>query len=351
MLAGSVVLAEGNDAVAAALHLSMNQPRVLRIFFEEPQHDRWVKFDRYPRAAVRRLLRGTSRPGGHMRVFLNLCHGLERIGVPFRVNDYGAIKRKPEALACVIGKHFVLDKIEWRNPILYGASVHSHPLDDPDLLQRLPVRKILVPGPWMKAMFKPYYGDAVEVWPVGIDTSLWTPAENHEKTFDVLLYNKVMWRYSETESSLIRPIRAWLYKTGLSFREFRYGTYREDDYRLALKQCRAMIFLCEHETQGIAYQQALSSGVPILAWNQGGPWRDPSYYPHRIVFEPVTSIPYWDERCGSKFTGPSDFEEQWQEFWEALNRGRFSPRDYILETLTLEKCAQAYVELARRIEP
>ena len=41
--------------------------------------------------------------------------------------------------------------------------------------------------------------------------------------------------------------------------------YREEEYRAALNKCRAMVFLCEHETQGIAYQQALSCDVPIFA--------------------------------------------------------------------------------------
>ena len=35
-----------------------------------------------------------------------------------------------------------------------------------------------------------------------------------------------------------------------------------------------MIFLVEHETQGIAYQEAMACDVPILAWDQGN-WLDP----------------------------------------------------------------------------
>jgi glycosyltransferase involved in cell wall biosynthesis len=72
----------------------------------------------------------------------------------------------------------------------------------------------------------------------------------------------------------------------------RYGYYREGDFLAVLSQCRTMIFLCEHETQGIAYQQALSCNVPILAWDRGGPWQDPAYFPDKVVFEPVTSVPY-----------------------------------------------------------
>jgi hypothetical protein len=110
-----------------------------------------------------------------------------------------------------------------------------------------------------------------------------------------------------------------------------------------------MIFLCEHETQGIAYQQALSSDVPIFAWDRGGPWQDPSYYPHKVVFGPVTSVPYWDERCGMKFADVHAFRDKWEEFWDGIKSGRFAPRNYILENLTLEKCARRYIDIAESV--
>src|SRR5207244_6064557 len=118
-------------------------------------------------------------------------------------------------------------------------------------------------------------------WPVGIDTELWRPAKADYKTIDVLLYDKVRWDHDRFEIALIEPIRRALRALGRSFRQFRYGYYREADYRRALSECRVMVFLCEHETQGIAYQQALSCDVPILAWDRGGYWQDPAYYPQK----------------------------------------------------------------------
>lgn len=115
---------------------------MLNIFYENPDGDRWVPFDRYPRRIIRRAVRGKLQPGGQMRVFLNLCVGLDRIGVPYRVNDYRHARKNLDELACIVGKPCVLDKIEWKNPILFGAAVYSHPLDDPHLLERLPVKKI-----------------------------------------------------------------------------------------------------------------------------------------------------------------------------------------------------------------
>lgn len=335
-------------ALARDICESSAQVNVLNLFYEEPEGDRWLPYDRYPRRAIRRIVRGPRRPGGQERVFLNLRAGLDRLGIGYRVNDYRHARRNPGELACIIGKPFVLDRMEWKNPILFGAAVYSHPLDDPDLLTRRPVKKILVPGEWMRRMCEPYWGDAVTAWPVGIDTDLWQPARA-SRDIDVLLYDKVVWNREEREASLIDPIRAALREQGLSVREMRYGFYREAEFLAALKRTKAMIFLCEHETQGIAYQQALSCGVPIFAWDRGGPWQDPAYYPARVVFEPVTSVPYWDERCGMKFAGAEAFAAHWGEFWEGVQGGRFAPRDYILENLTLEKSARRYVSIAESL--
>jgi glycosyltransferase involved in cell wall biosynthesis len=322
---------------------------MLNVFYEEPDGDRWLPFDRYPRRMIRRLVRGKPRPGGQSRVFLNLCAGLDRIGTRYRINDYGHAKSHPRELVCIIGKPYVLDKIQWKNPILFGAAVNSHPIDDLRLLERLPVRKILVPGPWMKDMCEPYWGGAIRAWPVGIDTDLWRPSVPEQKIYDVLLYDKVRWKHEHYNSLLLDPIREVLRKNGHTFLEMRYGYYCEEDFLAALSRCRTMIFLCEHETQGIAYQQALSCGVPILAWDRGGPWQDPAYFPDKVVFEPVTSVPYWDERCGRRFTGSSDFEMEWNMFWDAVNAKRYRSRDYILEHLTLEKCAWDYLNIVDEV--
>jgi hypothetical protein len=223
-------------------------------------------------------------------------------------------------------------------------------MDDPTLFERRPVRKVLVPGPWMAAMCEPYWGARVQAWPVGIDSGQWRPAEAAEKTTDVLLYNKVLWDRPEQEARLVQPLRDALDAAGQRFIELRYGSYEEEQYKQALRRCRAMIFLCEHETQGIAYQQALASDVPILAWDQGGPWRDPSYYPDKVVYGPVSSVPYWDERCGQRFTDAADFRRQWPGFIDGVAAGRFQPRQYILDNLTLARCARAYLDIAQTVQ-
>lgn len=290
---------------------------------------------------IRRIVRGAPRAGGQTRVFLNLCAGLDILRIPYRINGYRHIEQHLEELACIIGKPHVLNKLRWRNPIIFGAAVYSHPLSDPDLLNRLPVRRVLVPGEWMRKMCEPYYGEAVGAWPVGIDTESWMWDRDTRKTYDFLIYDKVRWEHEKYEASLIDPIRQELRRRGFTYSEIRYGYYEEEAFRERLRSCKAMIFLCEHETQGIAYQQALACGLPILAWDRGGYWQDPEFYPHRVKFAPVTSVPYWDERCGRKFAHLAEFSEQLSEFW--ANLANYSPRDYILQNLTLEICARKYL--------
>lgn len=318
---------------------------MLNLFYKEPDNDRWVPYDRYPRRIFRKLIRGPQRPGGQMRVFLNLCKGLDQLAIKYRVNNFDHARRHPSELACIIGKPCVLDMMAWNNPILFGASIYSHPLDDLHLLTRLPIKKILVPGQWMADMCRPWWGDVVQAWPVGIDTDIWRPHLGSQRTFDVLLYDKVRWEHDSFEVALIQPIREQLTRKGLSFKEIRYGYYNEEDFSSLLAQCRAMVFLCEHETQGIAYQQALACGVPIFAWDRGGPWQDPTYFPGRVIYGPVSSVPYWDERCGDKFIDAGDFVNRLDLFFDAVDGGVYRPRDYIVENLTLEKCASRYLKL------
>ena len=83
----------------------------LFIFYEEPDPDRWISGDRHLRRFIRRILRGKPRPGGVMRWFLNLQSGLDRLGVSYRVNDYRGLRRSPGAVAHVVGKPHVIDKI------------------------------------------------------------------------------------------------------------------------------------------------------------------------------------------------------------------------------------------------
>jgi hypothetical protein len=318
----------------------------LNLFYEEQDPDRWVLWDRFPRRIARRIWRGPTQPGGQQRILLNLCAGLDRLGWPYRVNDYRSLRVNPQELACVIGKPHVLEKLPSGTPILFGAAVYAHPIDNPDLFTRKAIRNVLVPCEWMRTMCAPYWGDKVKVWPVGIDTELWSPTSDDTKDVDVLIYDKIRWRRDEFVPALMPMVEAATRAAGLRTARITYGSYRETAFLALVKRSRTAIFLCEHETQGLALLQMLSANLPVLAWDRGGYWQDPLYYPDRVKFGPVTSVPYWDERCGRTFADFPDFPCAFEEFWHDVLAGVFKPREFILDNLTLEACARRYIEIA-----
>ena len=121
----------------------------------------------------------------------------------------------------------------------------------------------------------------------------------------------------------------------------RYGSYSPRNYRALLRRARGMIFLSEHETQGMAYQEALACNVPVLSWVLGT-WLDPQ----RTQFEggvvPATSVPHFSGECGETFAGTEDFASVLDLF--LARRGSYQPRRYVAEHLSLELSGHKYLE-------
>ena len=318
--------------------------RICLYYKHLPESDRWIFGDRYVRPLMRRLVRGKPRAGGLDKVFINLCLGLDKLGIEYSVNlPFNQIQNGDRIGILGIGKP-CLQGYKKSNPIVAGIGLMTHPSEWSTLCEDYPVVRYLQHSTWANDVYKPYFGDRCHIWPVGIDTEKWQDNSSTAKTIDFLIYNKIMWNYEENYRELLTPIQQLLTNKGLTFTELRYGSYHPQEYQKALEDCRSMIFLCEHESQGIAYQECLSSNVPILAWDQGE-WLDPNRFVWGTPHIPATSVPCWDDRCGVKFQGIHDFSSQLDIFLDNLNAEKFAPRDYILENLTLEKCAQNFIEI------
>ncbi len=70
-------------------------------------------------------------------------------------------------------------------------------------------------------------------------------------------------------------------------------------------------------------------------------------YPHRVRFSPVTSVPYFDERCGVRFERLEQFSDAFGPFWEKVQTGSFRPREYVVENFDLARQARRYLELCQ----
>ena len=313
-------------------------------FRTEPTKDRYFKGDRYLIAIIKKLVR-SKKIGGVEKVFLNLCKGFDQLRVDYDVNlPFKKIKTNEPVVVLGNGK-YALEGYQQINLIIAGIGLMTHPSEWPALCDEYPVVKYLQHSNWANNIYIPYYGvEKCELWPAGIDTEKWSPAKQSNKKFDVLVYNKIRWNKPEFDNKLRLPILKKLAQLGLTYREIVYGQYNEPEYLDLLKQCRAMIFLCEHESQGLACCEALSMDVPVLAWDQGF-CLDPDRFTWNDPAMPATSIPFFDDRCGMRFNDVEDFEKLVDVFWDGIKNGVFSPRDYILENLTLKKSAQRMLQI------
>jgi glycosyltransferase involved in cell wall biosynthesis len=309
---------------------------------------RWIPGDEYPRAWLRRMLRPFRGhgAGGLAKVTQNLVLGLDRLGVPYRLHHKPTPPVGHGAVGILNGPISLVHSLAAAHPCITGVGILEFPSQWPALFSETQARLHLQACEWAAAYYRPLYGDKVRIWPVGIDTEKYHPTDN-PKTCDFLIYNKLRWPDQHPEKHIRETCLAYLTQKGLSYQEITYGRYprgRENSYHAQLSRCRAMLFLCENETQGIAYNEALSMGVPILAWNPER-WLDPNRHNHGLSDCPATSVPYWDDRCGEQFTRLSQFPATLDRFQAKLTAGAYRPRDYILENLTLEKCAQRYLDL------
>ncbi len=299
-------------------------------FRTEPAKDRYFKGDRHLIQLIKKLTR-RKKTSGVEKVFISLCKGLDQLKVAYDVN-LPFKKIKPGEPVVVLGRgKYGLDGYKQSNPVIAGIALVTHPAQWPGLCKEYPVAIYLQHSEWANNIYIPYYGaDRCELWPAGIDTEKWSPPGNSNKKFDLLVYNKIMWDKQQTDNELRLPILKKIEQSGLSYREIMYGQYKEAEYHSLLQQCKGMIFLCEHESQGFAICEALSMNVPVFAWDQGF-WLDANRFEWgELKPVPASSVPFFSDKCGMRFKDFEDFEKLIDVFWGKIKNGVFSPRDYIL---------------------
>jgi hypothetical protein len=131
----------------------------------------------------------------------------------------------------------------------------------------------------------------------------------------------------------------FLNKIGLSYKIFSYlQKYSENDYLNFLQKSKFGIWIGRHESQGFALEEALSCNIPLLIWDVTSMNQEEGYhYPEYKC----TSIPYWDHRCGEVFYNDFEFISTFQKFYNKIHT--YSPREYILQNLTIDKCSEYFV--------
>ena len=192
-------------------------------------------------------------------------------------------------------------------------------------------KKLIAPSQWVKDKFINKFNlpeNKVAVWPVGIEEF-----DNiREPSYDCLIYFK---RRDESELS---AVKTFLVSRGLSYRMVEYGGYDEIGFRNLINQAKFCFLINGTESQGIAVQEIMSMGVPIIAWDIKE-WLDQGEQ-YRV---PATSVPFWDERCGEKFYNIDKLGETFDNFYATIND--YDPKAYVKENLSFESSVKTLLDI------
>ena len=300
----------------------------------------------------RRLLRYLKRTACRQQVrsglytaFLGLVKSLESVGCDVRINAFAEAAKRPDYPIGLTGFPSVLDKVPLPNPKIFGPGDFGLPeksarvMDDPSFIT------LIQPSPWACDLYRPACDGKIWPWFAGIDTHAWPDLSAAPKIYDFVIYDKIHWHRDRLVPEVLERILAHLKAHQQTYLLLRYGQHHHSQYRAALRQSRALLYLSQHETQGIACQEAMSSNVPVLAWNPGI-MEDPAWAARKHDGVAVTSVPYFDARCGLTFT-MDNFEAQHAQYME--QRHHYQPRAYVLEQLSLPIAGKRYLAEYQRI--
>ena len=194
-------------------------------------------------------------------------------------------------------------------------------------------KKIIAPSEWVKNKFITKFNlpeDKLAVWPVGIEEF----NNIREINYDCLIY------FKRRDQSELDTVKKFLVSNGLSYRMVEYGSYGEDGFKQLVNSAKFCFLINGTESQGIAVQEIMSMGVPIIAWDIKE-WLDQGEA-YRV---PATSIPYWDERCGEVFFNIDDLEVTFSKFYATLDK--YDPKAFIKDNLSFECSVKTLLDILR----
>lgn len=314
------------------------------LFFKDYESDRFFPGDRYVKRWVRPLynqFHSRQKVTGFGVSFTMLRRALEETGLTVHCNDYGLARSNPDYPVGIVGGPALLE--DWRlpNPALLGPSIFDQPGQAPRLFDDPRFRAYVCLADWMYDLFETGYRGRCIKWYAGIDPDEWPLLPAQGKDLDFLIYDKIYWEREEREADLINPILRELDRRGLKYERIRYRHHDRAGFKALLGRARAMLFLSANETQGLAYQEAMASGLPILAWDRGY-WADPQWKKYFEAAPWASSVPFFAPECGERFKGMDDFPFVLDRFQGSL--AHYRPRQFVLDRLSLAESAKRYAD-------
>ena len=262
---------------------------------------------------------------GPGRVVENLARGLKKLGYDVYAND---IPRK-DVYQGFLQPTNMIQSLP-RNALM-GPNLFVLPSEWGEICQRFD--HYVTPSSWVSQVYRKYDNlkhATIDCWPVGIDTDLWSNVQDP-------LRSKTLVYFKNRSEEDLKELTDTLDRIAQPYDLIRYGSYEESNLRQKILECNSCILLTNTESQGIAYMQIMSSGLPCYVINK-------DTFEYENITHPATSVPYFDDRCG--IVEQTFSVERWCEFNEKL--GSYKPSDYVNENFSLTKCAQNYLDLMEK---
>jgi hypothetical protein len=282
----------------------------------------------------------STKTTGPQKVAVNLVKGLDRIGYPYVVNrDIDATGR-----LWIHDDHAALRYAHLSKAhTVVGPNLYVMPDDVPRTV-RLDGMLYILPGPTSAGYWRSLGFDRCDLgwWPVGIDTDECAPPATPPADPRVMIYHK------QRDPGELETIQRTLSDAGIDHRLVVYGEYRQSDYLEALADTSFIVWHGRNESQGIALEEALACGVPILVCDIRTLDEERSDWDYGPVVGrfPGTAVPFFDERCGLRITDLDGLPAALDEMRARL--AAFHPREFVVENLGLEKQAREFVALWER---
>jgi len=280
-----------------------------------------------------------SKVSGPTKVVNNLIKGLDIIKYPYLLNKEiikGHYIYMPNGASNLLGL-----KKKYKNKIIIGPNIIDLPYYGK--ISRILRNKIkytslhVLPSNWYEELYKLLHFDLTktDVWPVGIDTDEFIPFMGKKKD-TILIYTK------NRNPNELKEIERILTNLNLNYWIINYNKgYTEAEFKYWLAKSIFILWHSCQETQGIAYQECLSSNVPLLVYDIKEVYKNDKFYSKfNKIYElsnkvNISSVPYFDKRCGAVIYNISELKGALNEMMDIWHT--FEPRNYILDNLSLEK--------------
>jgi hypothetical protein len=280
-----------------------------------------------------------SQYGGHPAVTRSVVEGLQKIGVrmtynPRTLSAVGEVVFVPSGFDA-LWQAIQLKRSGYFKRLLAGPNLVVFPSDRRNLITATEIDIFLTTDNSTRDLYVedcPELNGRCQPWPAGVDTNYWQPPLNRADHHKILIYLK-------PDSGPVDPqiIVTRLKQLGYQVETIKYGCYSHDQYLQALQHASLMVGFSQSESQGIAWAEAWSADVPTLIVRN-----DVSTYRHKTYRS--STAPYLSSQTGMFFNDLLDFDTVFNH-WK-MNQNKFNPRQWVVDNLSDERCAQKLCKLA-----